>query len=198
MTVASITFDPIMAEESNRKITETHRKESRKLLDFIRKRIPEPSEAEDIVQDVFTELVEMFRLMKPIEQMSAWLFRVARNKITDRYRKKKTERLEDAISNKSAEDEEQLLLADIIPAETSDPGDKMLRDAAMNELALAIEELPEEQKLVFTLHEMEGKSFNEISELTGVSINTLLSRKRYAVLFLRERLRKLYEEILNN
>jgi RNA polymerase sigma factor (sigma-70 family) len=193
-----LTFDTTMTELQNQSIQETVKKESPRLLDFIRKRIPDTDDAEDILQDVFYQLIEAYRLMKPIEEVTAWLFTVTRNKITDRFRKKKPESLEKQLSYKREEEGEMLNLSDIIPAQ-ADPADKkMLRTAVMEELEEALDDLPKEQREVFMLHEIDGKSFKEISDMTGASVNTLLSRKRYAVLFLRERLKDLYKELINN
>ena len=193
-----LTFDTVMTETQNQSILETVKKESPRLLDFIRKRIPDANDAEDILQDVFYQLIETYRLMKPIEEVTAWLFTVARNKITDRFRKKKPESLEKQLLYNKEEEGKMLNLADILPGQNDSPETKMLRTAVMEELEEALGELPEEQREVFMLHEIDGKSFKEISEITGASINTLLSRKRYAVLFLRESLKELYNELLTN
>ncbi len=136
--------------------------------------------------------------MKPIEEVTAWLFTVARNKITDRFRKKKPESLEKQLLFNREEEGEMLNLADILPSSNASQDMVMLRTAAMEELEDALDDLPKEQREVFMLHEIDGKNFKEISEITGASINTLLSRKRYAVLFLRERLKELYKELINN
>ena len=182
----------------NQSIQETVKKEGPRLLDFIRRRIPDAADAEDILQDVFFQLIEASRLTKPIENVGAWLFTVARNKITDLFRKKKPESLEKQLIRGKEEDGEMLNLSDLLPAQNDSPENKMLRSAVMEELEDALAELPAEQREVFLLHEIDGKSFKEISESSGVSVSTLLSRKRYAVLFLRERLRELYDELLNN
>jgi len=184
--------------EQNQSIQETVKKESPRLLDFIRKRIPDVTEAEDILQDVFFQFIEATRLTKPIENAGAWLFTVARNRITDLFRKKKTESLEKQMSYSHEDDGEMLNLADLLPAQNDLPETKMLRKAAMEELEHALDELPSEQREVFILHEIDGKSFQDIAAMKNVSVNTLLSRKRYAVLFLRERLKGLYNELLNN
>lgn len=190
------TFDTVSTEYQNRSMQETVKRERSRLLDFIRKRIPDADDAEDILQDVFHQLVESYRLTKPVEEVTAWLFTVARNKITDRFRKKKTESLEKQLAYANEADGERLSLLDLLPAETDLPEAALLRSALMDELEAALDELPAEQREVFILHEIEGKSFNEISERKGVGVNTLLSRKRYAVLYLRERLRDLYEELI--
>ena len=193
-----LTFDSVMTERQNQSIKETVKKESPRLLDFIRKRIPDAVDAEDILQDVFFQFIETTRLAKPIENAGAWLFTVARNKITDLFRKKKPESLEKQLIHSREEDGEMLNLSDILPAQNDSPENKMLREAVMEELEEALDEMPKEQREVFMLHEIDRKSFKEISEMTGASVNTLLSRKRYAVLFLRERLKELYNELLNN
>ena len=185
-----------MTDLQNKQIQEAVKQQRGKLLSFINKRVRNEEEAEDILQDVFYQLVETYRLMKPIEQMSAWLFRVARNKITDRYRKKKTERLEDTVPPKSEEDE-PLLLADLLSNGNGTAEDMMMNEMVMESIAEALDELPAEQREVFVWHELEDLSFSEIAAMTGESVNTLLSRKRYAVLFLRERLRHLYNDLFN-
>ena len=193
-----LTFDSVMTERQNQSIQETVKKESPRLLEFIRKRIPDAVDAEDILQDVFFQFIETTRLAKPIENAGAWLFTVARNRITDLFRKKKPESLEKQLIHSREEDGEMLNLSDILPAQNDSPENKMLREAVMEELEDALDEMPKEQREVFMLHEIDGKSFQEISEMKGASVNTLLSRKRYAVLFLRERLKELYNELLNN
>jgi RNA polymerase sigma factor (sigma-70 family) len=189
-------IEPYMTEQQNREIEKTVKRERGRLFSFIRSRVSDPEEAEDILQDVFYQLTETYRLMKPVEQWTAWLFRVARNKITDRYRKKKTERLDSTIHQE--EDGEPLFLTDLIASEGVSANDEMMRDMLMEEVERALEELPEDQRNVFVWHEIEGRSFQEMSEETGVTVNTLLSRKRYAVIFLRERLKELYSEMFND
>jgi len=189
---------PNLMPEQNKNINDTVVKEQRRLFDFIRKRVPTEADAEDILQDVFYQLVETYRLMKPVEQLTAWLFTVARNKITDRFRKHKPDLLEDKIIKKSGDDEGEMLnISDIIPDKTDSAEMLMLRSAIMDELETALEELPEEQREVFVFHELEGRSFSDIAAVTGVQINTLLSRKRYAVVYLRKRLQNLYNELIN-
>lgn len=184
-----------MAEAQNESLKLTIEKERKRLLDFIRRRVPTQEDAEDILQDVFYELVNTYRLMKPVEQMASWLFTVARNKITDRYRKKKPDSLEQHFGIRSGDDGERLNIADFLPANSNSPETEMMRDAITEGLMAALEQLPAEQREVFIMHEIEDKSFQEISEKTGVNVNTLLSRKRYAVLFLRERLKDLYADL---
>jgi RNA polymerase sigma factor (sigma-70 family) len=196
----TIHIEATLAESQNRQIQETVRRERGRLLQFIRKRIPRPEDAEDIAQDVFYELTEMYRLMKPVEQMTSWLFTVARNKITDRFRKKKPALLEDVFSFRGGDDAgEGYLIDELLPAASVRPADaEMMRETIMDALMEALDELPEEQRDVFIQHELEDKSFKEIADASGVTINTLLSRKRYAVLHLRARLKNLYDDLLNN
>jgi RNA polymerase sigma factor (sigma-70 family) len=178
--------------EQDRQISEIVAKEQPRLRNFIRRRVPDPSDVEDIVQDVFYRLVEANRLLMPIEHVTGWLFEVARNRITDLFRKKKPE----LFSDTAIEDEEGELLQieDMLPSPDAGPEALYLRTLLLDELALALEELPDEQREVFVAHEFEGRSFKEISEESGVSVNTLLSRKHYAVLHLRERLQEIHEE----
>ena len=200
MKYVTLHIDTPMADAQNRQIQETVRRERGRLLAFIRRRIPRPEDAEDIAQDVFYELTEMFRLMKPVEQIASWLFTVARNKITDRYRKKKPVLLEDVFTFKSSADEDKAYLLDeLLPAADVRSADvEMMRETIMEALMEALDELPAEQRDVFVQHELEDKSFKEIAEETGVTLNTLLSRKRYAVLYLSERLKSLYDDLLSN
>ena len=181
-----------MTFEQDRRISEVVKREQSRLGNFIRRRVPDPSDAEDILQDVFCELVEANRLLMPIEHVTGWLFRVARNRITDLFRKKKPESLSDtAVAH---EDDELLRLEDLLPSPDAGPEALYARSVLLDELELAIGELPEEQRKVFVAHELEGRSFKEIAAETGVSVNTLLSRKHYAVLHLRERLQSIYDE----
>jgi RNA polymerase sigma factor (sigma-70 family) len=153
--------------------------------------VPSNEDAEDVLQDVFYELINSYRIMRPVEQMASWMFTVARNKITDRFRKKKPESLEGYFAVREDEGE-RLDIADFLPANGTSADREMMREVISDALISALEELPEEQRAVFVLHEIEEKSFKEIEEITGASINTLLSRKRYAVLHLRKRLQNLY------
>jgi RNA polymerase sigma factor (sigma-70 family) len=184
-----------MTEVQNESLKLTIEKERKRLLDFIRKRVPTQEDAEDILQDVFYELVNTYRLMKPVEQMASWLFTVARNKITDRYRKKKPDSLEGHFALRNGDDGEMLDISDFLPGNVNSPETEMMRQAISEGLLAALEELPKEQREVFIMHEIEDKSFQEISKITGANVNTLLSRKRYAVLFLRERLQSLYNDL---
>jgi RNA polymerase sigma factor (sigma-70 family) len=181
-----------MALEQDQRISEVVQREQSRLGNFIRRRVPDPRDAEDILQDVFYELVEANRLLMPIEHVTGWLFRVARNRITDLFRKKKPESFGDIADED--EDDEQLRLEDLLPSPDAGPDALYARNVLLHELELAVDELPEEQRKVFVAHEFEGRSFKEIADETGVSVNTLLSRKRYAVLHLRERLQSVYDE----
>jgi RNA polymerase sigma factor (sigma-70 family) len=181
-----------MAFEQDVRISEVVKREQSRLRNFIRRRVPDARDAEDILQDVFYELVEANRLLMPIEHVTGWLFRVARNRITDLFRKKRPESFsETAVSD---EDDELLQLEDLLPSPDAGPEALYARNVLLDELELAVDELPEEQRAVFVAHELEGRSFKEIAGETGVSVNTLLSRKRYAVLRLRRRLQGIYDE----
>ena len=181
-----------MALEQDRRITEVVQRERSRLRNFIRRRVPDPRDAEDILQDVFYELVEANRLLMPIEHVTGWLFRVARNRITDLFRKKKPESISDAVF--ADENDELLELEDLLPSPDAGPEALYARQVLLDALELAVDELPEEQREVFVAHELEGRSFKDIAAETGVSVNTLLSRKRYAVRHLRERLHQIYDE----
>ncbi|MBL7777191.1 MAG: sigma-70 family RNA polymerase sigma factor [Chitinophagales bacterium] len=184
-----------MADTQNESLSEVIVRERRRLLDFIRKRVPTQEDAEDVLQDVFYELVNTYRMMKPVEQMASWLFTVARNKITDRYRKKKPDSLEEHFAIRAGDDGDRLDISDFLPSRSNSPETEMMRQAIQEALLQALGELPEEQRQVFILHEIEDKSFKEIEELTGANVNTLLSRKRYAVLYLRGKLQQFYDEL---
>ncbi len=178
--------------EQDRRISEIIVQERSRLRNFIRRRVPDPSDAEDIVQEVFYELVEANRLLMPIEHVTGWLFRVARNRITDLFRKKKPENFSDAAVE--GEGGEVLQIEDLLPSPDAGPEALYVRRVLFDELELALDELPEEQREVFIAHEVEGRSFKEMAAESGVNANTLLSRKRYAVLHLRERLQSIYDE----
>jgi RNA polymerase sigma factor (sigma-70 family) len=178
--------------EQDRQISEIVAEERSRLRNFIRRRVPDPSDAEDIVQEVFYELVEANRLLMPIEHMTGWLFRVARNRITDLFRKKKPETFSDAAVED--EDGELLRIEDLLPSPDAGPEALYFRNVLLDELEFALGELPDEQREVFVAHELEGRSFKEMAAEAGVSVNTLLSRKRYAVLHLRERLQSIHDE----
>ncbi|MFL6437176.1 MAG: RNA polymerase sigma factor [Terriglobales bacterium] len=181
-----------MAIEQDQRISEVVKREQSRLRNFIRRRVPDPRDAEDILQDVFYELVEANRLLMPIDHVTGWLFRVARNRITDLFRKKKPENFSD--STVADENDEMLQLEDLLPSPDAGPEALYVRHALLEELAQAVAELPKEQREVFIAHELEGRSFKDMATASGVSVNTLLSRKRYAVLHLRERLQSIYDE----
>jgi RNA polymerase sigma factor (sigma-70 family) len=166
-------------------------KDESRLRRYIRSHLADTSLTEDILQEVFSELIEAYRLMKPIEEAGAWMFRVARNRIIDLFRKRKVESLSD---ESLSEDGDAMRLEDLLPSPREGPDATYVRSVLLDELSEALEELPEDQREVFVAHELEGKSFKELAAETGVGVNTLLSRKRYAVLHLRERLQSIYEE----
>jgi RNA polymerase sigma factor (sigma-70 family) len=178
--------------EQNKLISQAMERDEPRLRNFIRKHVADTGEAEDLVQEVFYELLEAYRLMKPVEHVTAWLFRVARNRIIDLFRKKRPESLSEPVV--SAEDGDTLLLEDMLPSAEVGPEAAYARNMLLDALEDAIEELPAAQRDVFIAHELAGLSFKEISAQTGVSVNTLLSRKRYAVLYLRQRLQAIYED----
>jgi RNA polymerase sigma factor (sigma-70 family) len=171
--------------EQNQRISEVVGREQTRLRDFIRRRVPDARDAEDVLRDVFQKLVEANRLLMPIDHVTGWLFRVARNRITDLFRKKKPESF----------DEGELTLEELLPSPEGGPDALYVRNLFLEELEDALDELPKEQREVFVAHELEGRTFKEIAGDSGVNINTLLSRKRYAVLHLRERLQSIYDEI---
>jgi RNA polymerase sigma factor (sigma-70 family) len=179
--------------EQDQRISEAVSREQSRLRNFIRRRVADPGDAEDILQDVFYELVEAYRMMKPVEQVTAWLFRVARNRITDLFRRKSREALRNEPV-RVAEDGEVLLLEELLPSPDAGPDAAYARSVLLEELDDALDELPAEQRQVFIAHELMGYSFKELAAQTGVSVNTLLSRKHYAVLHLRERLQDIYNE----
>jgi len=181
-----------MAPEADQRITDIVRRERSRLHNFIRRRVPDPRDVEDILQDVFSELVEANRLLMPIDHITGWLFRVARNRITDLFRRKRPERFSDTeVAN---EDGELLSFEDLLPSADADPEALYSRRQLLEALDLALDELPEEQREVFVAHEFEGRSFKEIAAETGVNVNTLLSRKRYALRHLRARLQRPFHE----
>jgi RNA polymerase sigma factor (sigma-70 family) len=180
-----------MPLEQDQRISEVVKGEQRRLRNFIRRRVPDPRDAEDILQDVFYKLVEANRLLMPIEHVTGWLFRVARNRIIDLFRRKRPEPLSDAADD----DDELLQLEDLLPSPDAGPEVLYARNVLLDEFELAVDALPEEQRAVFVAHVLEGRSFKEMAAETGVSVNTLLSRKRYAVLRLRARLRFIYDEL---
>ena len=181
--------------EQDREITEIVAEERSRLRNFIRRRVPDPADAEDIVQEVFSELVEANRLLMPIEHVTGWLFRVARNRITDLFRKTKPETFSDR--EVEGEDDDVLRIEDLLPSPEAGPEALYARGALLHELEAALAELPAEQRAVFIAHELEGRSFKELAAESGVNVNTLLSRKRYAVLHLRTRLQNIHDEFAN-
>jgi len=180
----------LMAQQDQR-ISEAIDRDQAKLRNFIRRRVADQGDAEDILQDVFYELVEAYRMMKPIEQVTAWLFRVARNRITDLFRRRDRDA---RLAGPAAieEEDEELLSGDLLPSPDAGPEAAYARRVLLEELDEALDELPEEQREAFIGHELMGYSFKELAVQTGVSVSTLLSRKHYAVLHLRERLRAIY------
>lgn len=179
--------------DQDERISEAVRREQSRLRNFIRRRVPNPSDADDVLQDVFSALVEANRLLMPIDHITGWLFRVARNRITDLFRKKRPHDFSDLEPAEG--DAHDAAFEDLLPSPDAGPDGLYLRGLLLEALALAIDELPEEQRDVFVAHELEGRSFRVMAEETGVSINTLLSRKRYAVRHLRERLRGIHDEL---
>ena len=182
-------FPTTRMTEQDKRITEAVSRESGRLKNFIRQRVPDQGEAEDILQDVFFEFIEAYRLPEPIEQVGAWLYRVARNRIIDRFRKKKEEPLPEV----TGEDEEHWL-ENVLPSADDGAEAVYARKVLLEEIYAALDELPEVQRKVFIAHELEGRSFNELAAESGVGVSTLLARKRYAVMHLRARLQTIYDE----
>jgi len=183
-------------ENKQLNIENTYRQQSPKLLNFIRKSLP-LEQAEDVLQDVFTQLFNGYEKIRSIENVTSWLYKTATNRIIDLKRKKQPDLLNDkkALKNLSDEDQDELFIEDILPAYSDDPEEELFRMAIWQEILEGLDELPEEQKEVFVWHEFEDRSFDEISKITGEKVNTLISRKRYAVLYLREKLNDLYEQL---
>jgi RNA polymerase sigma factor (sigma-70 family) len=195
-----ITINALMTAEKNARIKDIFLEERKRLAGFIRNKVANAEDAEDILQETFYELSDSFSILEPIEKVASWLYKVASNKIIDLYRKKKTESLESInqtiskdFTDEQWSDDKDLFLIPYVMQE-----DNYTRSLIWTEIETSLEELPKEQREVFVMHELEDKSFKEMTELTGESINTLISRKRYAVLYLRERLQDLYNELLNN
>jgi RNA polymerase sigma factor (sigma-70 family) len=170
--------------DQDRRLTEAFEREKRRLRAFIRRRIPDEIDPEDLLQDVFYELVEAYRLMKPVAHAGAWMMRVAKNRITDLFRGRK----------EMVDDGGRLFLEDLLPSPDAGPDALYARGVLLNEIEAALADLPANQREVFVAHEIDGRTFAEISAETGVSVNTLLSRKHYAVLHLRRRLKDIYDE----
>jgi RNA polymerase sigma factor (sigma-70 family) len=183
-----------MTSEQDRRIATEFSREQQRLRSFIRRHVADDRDVEDILQDVFYELVEAYRLLKPVEHVTAWLFRIARNRITDLFRRKRPEVSTDEPIE-GAEDE-PLSLGDLLPSPDAGPEAAYARAVLLEELTAVFDELPAEQREVFVAHELEGRSFKELAAATGVSVNTLLSRKHYAVLHLRRRLQAIYDDFL--
>jgi len=181
-----------MATDDDQRIAEVVTREQSRLRHFIRRRVPDPRDAEDILQEVFYALVAANRLVMPIEHVTGWLFRVARNRITDFFRKKTPERFGDAAGG---DEDDGLQLEDLLPSPDAGPEALYARTVLIDELARALDELPADQRAVFVGHEVDGRSFKEMAAETGVSVNTLLSRKHYAVRRLRERLRRVHDDL---
>jgi RNA polymerase sigma factor (sigma-70 family) len=181
-----------MALEQDQRIADVVEREQSRLRNFIRLRVPDPRDAEDVLQDVFYELVEANRLLMPIEHVTGWLFRVARNRITDLFRKKTPERFGD--TSVAREDAERVRWEELLPSPDAGPDALYARTVLLDEIESALDELPDEQREVFVAHELEGRSFKEMAAESGVSVNTLLSRKHYAVQHLRARLQRIYDE----
>src|SRR5262245_52166911 len=178
-----------MTADQDDRISEVVEREQSRLRRFIRRRVRDARDVDDILQDVFYELVEANRMLMPIDHVTAWLFQVARNRITDLFRRKKPERFGDTTI--VDDDEELLQLEDLLPSADAGPEAQYVRNQLLEELRAAIDELPEDQRAVFIAHEFDGRTFKEMATATGVSVNTLLSRKRYAVQRLRERLQNI-------
>lgn len=177
----------------DQRISDVVKREQSRLRNFIRRRVPDPRDAEDVLQDVFYRLVEANEWLMPIEHVTGWLFRVARNRITDLFRKQQPQNFSDlAIADENGE--ELLSFEDMLPSPDAGPEAVFARRVLLAELESALAELPAEQRKVFVANEFEGRSFKDLSAETGVSVNTLLARKRYAVLHLRKRLQRVYDE----
>ena len=191
--VTALPLDRVMTDQ-DKKIAEVIARERRRLGSFIRQRVADPGDAEDILQDVFSELVESVRMVRPIEQVGAWLFQVARNRIIDRFRRRS---IEPFVRAPDLEGEEEGLVdvAESLPSPRAGPDAQYARRLLLEELDAALDELPSEQREVFIAHELEGRSFRELAAQTGLNINTLLSRKRYAIRHLRNRLQQIYQEL---
>jgi RNA polymerase sigma factor (sigma-70 family) len=183
-----------LSKNQDRQISAVVTEQRSRLRNFIRRRVPNDADAEDILQEIFMELVEANRLLMPIDYVTGWLYRVARNRITDLFRRKKPENFSDAVM--ANEEGDLLPIEDLLPSPDAGPDALYLRRMLLDELEIALRELPPEQREVFVAHEFEGRSFKELSAATGVPVNTLLSRKRYAVLHLRKRLENLHDQFL--
>ncbi|HEY4379689.1 MAG TPA: sigma-70 family RNA polymerase sigma factor [Acidobacteriaceae bacterium] len=177
-------------DEQDQLIAQAVERDEPRLRKFIRRRVMDIGDAEDVLQEVFYELTETYRMMKPVEQVTAWLYRVARNRITDLFRRKKAVSLNEPVNDDEGAD----TLEDLLPSPDAGPDAAFARNVLLDALNGALDELPENQREVFVAHELMGKSFKELAEETGNSVNTLLSRKRYAVLYLRKRLEEMKDD----
>jgi RNA polymerase sigma factor (sigma-70 family) len=184
-----------MVEKQDLRVSEAVEQQRSRLRNFIRRSVPDENDVEDIVQDVFSELVETYRLMKPVEQVGAWLVRVARNRIIDLFRKRRPEAAPHHLPG-GVDEGEEANWEDLLPSPDAGPEAAYVRQLLIEELGAALDELPQEQREVFVAHEVEGRSFNELAAETGTSVNTLLSRKHYAVLYLRRRLQNIHDELM--
>lgn len=180
--------------EQDQLLSEAVARDQPRLRSFIRRYVSDNGEAEDILQDVFYELLQAYRMMKPVEHVTGWLFRVARNRIVDLFRRNRPDSLSNPIES---EEKDSLALEDLLPSSDDGPEAAYARTVLLEALEDALDELPEEQRSVFIAHEITGTSFKQLSDETGISINTLLSRKRYAVLYLRRRLQTIYNDFAN-
>ncbi len=187
---------PRQTADQNRQISEVVQRQQGRLRNFIRKHVADARDAEDILQDVFYELVETYRQMRQVQHVGAWLYSVARNRIIDSFRKKRPEPIGAGLVDGEG-DETALALDDLLPSPDAGPEAACARSMLLEEIDAALQELPEEQRYVFIAHEIEGRSFKELADETGVNVNTLLSRKHYAVLHLRRRLQAIYDEFVN-
>ena len=181
--------------EQNQLLSQAMERDEPRLRSFIRRHVADSGDAEDVLQDVFYELLEAYRLMKPVEHVTAWLFRVARNRMIDLFRRKKAGSLNEPVV--AGDEGDMLVLEDLLPSAEAGPEAAYARNLLIDALDDALEELPPMQRDVFIAHELEGRSFKEISAETGLSVNTLLSRKHYAVLHLRRRLQSIHENFVN-
>jgi RNA polymerase sigma factor (sigma-70 family) len=186
------------AREDDRRILEASARYRARLANFIRSRVPDRGEAEDILQEVFYELVAAYRIFEPVEEAGAWLFRVARNRITDFFRKKKPEPLPDVMRSQHAptEDAAPLQFEELLPSPDAGPEAAYARGVLLDEIEAALDELPPEQRAAFVGHELEGRSFKELAAGAGVSVNAMVLRKHHAVLYLRRRLQAIHDEFL--
>jgi len=184
-----------MTADPDRRVAADFEREGPRLRNFIRRRVADEADVEDILQDVFAELIEAYRLLQPVEQVGAWLFRVTKNRITDRFRRRRTEARHEGTADETDADG-MLSLVELLPSPEVGPEADYTRGLLLEELEAAVSELPAGQRQVFIAHEIEGKSFKQLAAETGQSVNTLLSRKHYAVLYLRERLQAIHEEFV--